>query len=211
MDLDIGWRFPVPDYGAGRMGRDGTLYEMGQWYPRVAVYDDVRGWNHEPYIGGGEFYLEYGRFDVALTVPGELRRRRHRHAAQSGRGPDAPRSGRGWPARGARRRRWPSSPPTRPATRRAPGRRGRGPLTWRFTADSVRDFAFGAAPDFRWDASAYRRHAGPYPVPAVGTRVGGGQPDGARRGPVLQRAVVPAIPMPTSPASKGRSRGWSIP
>ena len=69
LDLDIGWRFTVPDYGAGRMGRDGTLYELGQWYPRVAVYDDVRGWNHEPYIGGGEFYLEYGRFDVALTVP----------------------------------------------------------------------------------------------------------------------------------------------
>src|SRR6478609_8209254 len=69
IDLDIGWRFTVPDYGAGRMGRDGTLYELGQWYPRVVVYDDVRGWNHEPYIGGGEFYLEYGRFDVALTVP----------------------------------------------------------------------------------------------------------------------------------------------
>ena len=43
LDLDIGWRFTVPDYGAGRMGRDGTLYELGQWYPRMAVYDDVRG------------------------------------------------------------------------------------------------------------------------------------------------------------------------
>ena len=64
IDLDIGWRFTVPDYGAGRMGHDGSLYELGQWYPRMAVYDDVRGWNHEPYIGGGEFYLEYGRFDV---------------------------------------------------------------------------------------------------------------------------------------------------
>ena len=91
----------------------------GQWYPRMAVYDDVRGWNHEPYIGGGEFYLEYGRFDVALTVPGELRRRRHRRAAQSDRGPDGRRSGRGWPAPGARRRRWPSSPPTRPGDARA--------------------------------------------------------------------------------------------
>src|SRR5215213_392020 len=69
LDLDIAWHFTVPDYGAGRMGRDGALYQLGQWYPRMAVYDDVRGWNHEPYIGGGEFYLEYGRFDVSLTVP----------------------------------------------------------------------------------------------------------------------------------------------
>ena len=51
------------------MGHDGTLYEIAQWYPRVAVYDDVKGWNHEPYIGAGEFYLEYGDFDVTLIVP----------------------------------------------------------------------------------------------------------------------------------------------
>jgi hypothetical protein len=51
------------------MGHDGPLYEMAQWYPRVAVYDDVKGWNHDPYIGAGEFYLEYGNFDVTLVVP----------------------------------------------------------------------------------------------------------------------------------------------
>src|SRR4051794_15302845 len=69
LDLEIAWSFPVPPYGAGRMGRDGSLYEIAQWYPRVAVYDDVRGWNHEPYIGAGEFYLEYGSFAVSLTLP----------------------------------------------------------------------------------------------------------------------------------------------
>jgi len=37
LDLEIAWHFPVPDYGAGRMGRDGTLYEIAQWYPRLAV------------------------------------------------------------------------------------------------------------------------------------------------------------------------------
>src|SRR5690348_2931876 len=67
--LSFEWRFNVPPQGAGRMGHDGPLYEIAQWYPRVAVYDDVRGWNHEPYIGAGEFYLEYGSFDVSLTVP----------------------------------------------------------------------------------------------------------------------------------------------
>src|SRR5207253_8932750 len=55
------------------MGRErfpgGWLYEVAEWYPRLAVYDDVRGWNTEQYLGQGEFYLEYGDFDVALTVP----------------------------------------------------------------------------------------------------------------------------------------------
>src|SRR5450756_95766 len=53
------------------MWHDGPLYEMAQWYPRLCVYDDIRGWNHEPYIGAGEFYLEYGSFDVSITVPRE--------------------------------------------------------------------------------------------------------------------------------------------
>ena len=67
--IEAEWSFRVPPYGAGRMGHDGPLYEIAQWYPRMAVYDDIRGWNPEPYIGAGEFYLEYGSFDVSLTVP----------------------------------------------------------------------------------------------------------------------------------------------
>src|SRR2546425_10097494 len=71
IDFDIAWQFPVPPYGGGRMGRIGTrLYEIGQWYPRMVVYDDVHGWNPLPYIGAGEFYLEYGDYDVTLTLPG---------------------------------------------------------------------------------------------------------------------------------------------
>src|SRR5881296_1277449 len=70
IDFDVAWHFPVPPYGGGRMGRIGTrLYEIGQWYPRLVVYDDVHGWNPLPYIGAGEFYLEYGDFDVTLTLP----------------------------------------------------------------------------------------------------------------------------------------------
>ena len=65
----VHYSFEVPDHGADRMGRDGVLYEIAQWYPRMAVYDDVRGWNTDPYIGQGEFYLEYGDIDYAVTVP----------------------------------------------------------------------------------------------------------------------------------------------
>ena len=69
--MDFG--FMVPEHGADRMGRerfDGRwLYEMAQWQPRAAVYDDIRGWNTEQYLGGGEFYLEYGDLEFAVTVP----------------------------------------------------------------------------------------------------------------------------------------------
>src|SRR5439155_1404514 len=67
--LDVAYHFQVPEHGSDRMGRKqypgGWLYEVAQWYPRMAVYDDVRGWNTEQYLGQGEFYLEYGDFDVA--------------------------------------------------------------------------------------------------------------------------------------------------
>src|SRR5207247_5938421 len=71
--LDVGYHFPVPEHGSYRIGRKqypgGWLYEIAQWYPRMAVYDDVRGWNTEQYLGQGEFYLEYGDFDVSITAP----------------------------------------------------------------------------------------------------------------------------------------------
>ncbi len=155
LNLELTWRFPVPDYGAGRMGRDGSLYEIAQWYPRLAVYDDVRGWNHDPFIGAGEFYLEYGSFDVSLTVPAGY------IVAATGtlRNPeDVLTSGQRSRLEIARRSMVPvavitaseagQAGPARPASRRQ--------VTWRFTADSVRDFAFAAAPDFRWDASGYQ-------------------------------------------------------
>jgi hypothetical protein len=153
VDLAFAWHFTVPEQGVGRMGRDGPLYEIAQWYPRMAVYDDVRGWNHEPYIGAGEFYLEYGDFDVSITVPasylvsstGELRNpeqvltasQRSRLAAA--RHSDTAvaivsRADAGDPRR------------TRP---------GDHPYTWHFTAANVRDVAWAAAPNWIWEASSY--------------------------------------------------------
>ena len=74
--LEFAWSFPFDTTITNRMGIelvDGSyVYEVAQWYPRMAVYDDVRGWNTEQYLGQGEFYLEYGRFDVSLTVPANM-------------------------------------------------------------------------------------------------------------------------------------------
>jgi Peptidase family M1 domain len=71
--LKIDFSFTSPIYGSDRMGiqetKNGNIYTVAQWYPRMCVYDDVKGWNTLPYLGAGEFYLEYGDLQVAITVP----------------------------------------------------------------------------------------------------------------------------------------------
>lgn len=71
VSMDFTYRVPVE--GMDRMGRldveGGTIYSMAQWFPQVAVYDDVEGWNVEPYLGAGEFYYDYGDFDYKITAP----------------------------------------------------------------------------------------------------------------------------------------------
>lgn len=152
LDIEAVWHFNVPPQAGGRMGHDGPLYEMAQWYPRLAVYDDVKGWNHEPYIGAGEFYLEYGDFDVTLTVPNEdivaatgelqnpeqvLTAAQRQRLALARRSDTAIAIIRADEAGDAAK--------TRPPAARS----------WHFTARNVRDFAFAAGPGLRWDASGY--------------------------------------------------------
>src|SRR4030095_13623414 len=73
---NIKFSFTIPEYGTDRMGRlstkNGVVYEVAQWFPRVCVYDDIYGWNTLPYLGAGEFYLEYGDFDYSITAPSNL-------------------------------------------------------------------------------------------------------------------------------------------
>jgi hypothetical protein len=155
LSLDLAWSFAFGP-NSNRMGLEqvdgGTIYEVAQWYPRMAVYDDVRGWDTEQYLGQGEFYLEYGSFDVTLTVPAGML------VAATGvlRNPEVVLT----PLQQSRLARARASdttivirgkeevadPTSRP---RPPG----GLLTWHFTADSVRDFAWAAARHFVWDAA----------------------------------------------------------
>ncbi|PJJ84897.1 M1 family metallopeptidase [Mucilaginibacter auburnensis] len=76
VQIKVDYAFEVPEYGTDRMGRvetvNGWIYEVAQWYPRMEVYDDISGWNTLPYLGAGEFYLEYGDFDYTITAPGNM-------------------------------------------------------------------------------------------------------------------------------------------
>jgi hypothetical protein len=153
--FDVAWNFLIPEHGADRMGRDGALYEIAQWFPRVAVYDDVRGWNTEPYLGQGEFYLDYGDYSLEVTVPAGyvvaatgalenaaqvLAPAQMARLAQAAKGPtvvniitQADLTTGNW----------------RPKT-------GAAQSTWRFRSRNVRDVVFAASPEYLWDASSWK-------------------------------------------------------
>ena len=152
--FDVAWHFLIPEHGADRMGREGSLYELAQWYPRVSVYDDLRGWNTEPYLGQGEFYLEYGDFNVEITLPsgyivastGTLTNPRDvLTSTQIARLAQAIKSA------------TPVNIVTLAEIQSGAARpKGTaGTLTWKFSAKRVRDVAWAASPEYLWDASGW--------------------------------------------------------
>jgi hypothetical protein len=74
----------VPSTAPTAWAARGALYELAQWYTRVAVYDDVRGQeNRAKYLGQGEFYLDFGDYHALVTVAGGLHRRRDRRCCRT--------------------------------------------------------------------------------------------------------------------------------
>ncbi len=75
LGIIIQYSFVVPPVGYGRTGwmytKNGAIYDIAQWYPRMEVFDDINGWNNLPFLGAGEFYCEYGDFDYSVTVPSD--------------------------------------------------------------------------------------------------------------------------------------------
>ena len=152
--IEVDWSHKVPG-GPGAAHRmvqrwADTLYQPTQWYPRVAVYDDLRGWDPELYLGPSEFYNNFGKFDVRIDVPagwivsgtGVLQnpqdvltptaRERLAHVLDS----DDVRTIVGTNEVGA-------GQATAAGTR----------LVWHFVADSVNDFAWATARKFNWTAT----------------------------------------------------------
>lgn len=76
IQLRFKYNYTIPVAGSDRTGilgtRNGKIFAVAQWYPRMCVYDDVVGWNTLPYLGASEFYLEYGDFDYKITAPGNM-------------------------------------------------------------------------------------------------------------------------------------------
>ncbi len=153
LTLRIRWHYTVSGPWGGRTAvstsQHGDLYEIAQWFPRMAVYDDLRGWDTEPYLGQ-EFYLEYGDIDYAVTVPADF------IVAGSGalRNADAVLTP-------TERRRLAQAATSDTAVMirteadldAAPPH---GTRTWRFSMHDTRDVAFVASPALLWDAARIR-------------------------------------------------------
>jgi hypothetical protein len=152
--LHIQYHYQIPGVWGGRTSwaasKQGDIYDIAQWYPRMCVYDDLRGWDTLPYIGS-EFYLEYGHFDYYVTVPsamivagsGELVNPNEvLTPAQIARLDQARNSDKTVVIRSVAEV---SDPASRP--------KADGTLTWHFRMDHTRDVVWSASPAFVWDAA----------------------------------------------------------
>jgi hypothetical protein len=173
--VKIAFEFTVPEYGTDRMGRiktkNGWVYEVAQWFPRLCVYDDIQGWNTLPYVGQGEFYLEYGDLEYTITAPsdlivvgsGELLNPQDCYTAdQQKKWAEAKNSDKTVIIRGEKEIKEASSRPNKPS------------CTWKFKIANARDVAWGASKAFVIDAAKINLPSGKrsmaisaYPVESI--------------------------------------------
>ncbi|MCM4158526.1 M1 family metallopeptidase [Antarcticibacterium flavum] len=153
--ISMDFEYKIPVEGMDRMGRldvgDGTIYAMAQWFPQVAVLDDVVGWNVEPYLGAGEFYYDYGTFEYKITAPFD-------HIVVGSGALLNPRQVLSPKVR-ERMEQASRSDSTvyliRPEEVNDPSIRAKqeGTLTWHFKIENSRDVAFASSKAFIWDAA----------------------------------------------------------
>jgi hypothetical protein len=177
INITIKYKYVIPGNFGGRTDfvdtKNGKIYEIAQWFPRMCVYDDTRGWDTLPFLGSGEFYLEYGDIDYKVTVPadmivagsGELLNPKEVLTAQQNSRLDAARnSDKTIMIKDVNEV---TNPSSRPATK--------GNLTWHFKMLNTRDVAFGASKAYVWDAARVNLPGGKkslamsvYPVESAG-------------------------------------------
>lgn len=159
VQVAIDWSHEVPNGGRNGRGqkeklKDGWEYLNAQWFPRAAVYDDVNGWQNNQFLGMGEFYLEFGNYDVSITVP-------HDHIVRATGMLQNPAEVLTATQRARLKQAFAADTPVyiiKPEEIATPAIRpaGTGNLTWHFTARNVRDFAWASSRGFAWDAMGFR-------------------------------------------------------
>ncbi len=177
--IRIEYAFEIPQEGIFRMGRsqtkNGWIYSIAQWYPRMAVYDDILGWNVNPYLGSGssEFYLEYGDFDYTIHAPADLTIVGSGELLNPAEVLSAQTIGRLEKAKNSE-----STVLIRDSMDVLHNvHPSKANLTWHFTCHNTRDVAWAASKAFIWDAARInlsgRKKAlaqSVYPVESIGSR-----------------------------------------
>ncbi|HEY4323057.1 MAG TPA: M1 family metallopeptidase [Mucilaginibacter sp.] len=218
--LKIEYSFTPPNYGSDRMGiqdtKNGKIYQVAQWYPRMCVYDDVMGWNTIPYTGPAEFYLEYGSFDLTITAPanhivvasGELLNPQDVYTpAQLKRWTEAAGSEKTVIIRSA-------AEVTDPASRPA----GKKELTWHFKINSARDASWASSAAFIIDAAKMDLPSGKksiaisaYPVESDGNDAWGRSTEYVKKSIEFNSAKWFEFPYPAATAVAGIVGGMEYP
>ena len=164
--FNVTWRFNIIEEVAigGRGGyehfqdNDTNIFFLAQWFPRMVAYTDYAGWQHKAFLGRGEFTLEFGDYDVAITVPkghivsatGELTNAKQVLTAEQ-------------------RQRLAQANNVTPTFIVTPEealanetKQQEGQRTWRFSAKNVRDFAWASSKKFIWDAMLHEQPGAEY-------------------------------------------------
>ena len=156
----IKWWFNINDRMdiGGRSGyeyfeeEDNYLYTIAQFFPRMAVYNDVEGWQNKQFLGQGEFTLPFGDYKVDITVPSD------HIVASTGELTNASRIlSSKQRARLAKAKKSYDDPViivTQEEAEAAEKNKATSTKTWTFEAENVRDFAFATSRKFIWDAQA---------------------------------------------------------
>ena len=160
VSFSLDWHYNINEQKVlgGRSGYEkfddkNDLFEIALWFPRMAAYYDVYGWQHKQFLGAGEFTLEFGDYDVQITVPsdhivastGELQNPNEvLTATQRER------------LRQAKTAKKPVLIVTQAEAEAAEKGRATSTKTWHFKAKNVRDFAFASSRKFIWDAQGIK-------------------------------------------------------
>ena len=160
--FNVNWHYQLHEQKVlgGRSGYeyfekdDNYLYEIAQWFPRAVAYYDAMGWQNKQFIGNGEFALEFGDYDVKITVPAD-----HVVAATG-----VLQNPKNVLTKTQRKRLKKAKTAKRPVLIITPEEalkneksRAKKTKTWHFKAQNVRDFAFASSRKFIWDAQGYKK------------------------------------------------------
>ncbi|KGJ89784.1 M1 family metallopeptidase [Colwellia psychrerythraea] len=162
VEIDISWQYQLHEQKVlgGRSGYeyfkedDNYLYEIASWFPRAAAYYDAMGWQNKQFLGSGEFTLEFGDYDVKITVPAD-----HVVAAtgvlqNESKVLTSTQQKRLKQAKTAKKPVLIITPAEALANEKS---RSNKTKTWHFKAKNIRDFAFASSRKFIWDAQGYQQ------------------------------------------------------